>query len=236
MNFAILKETLKKILEQSGSLALYWSSGNDSTLILATLREMKAKFSILQRRDLWTKEQKAQADKFIKDWDLTVLSYPASNLSFIGDGEQISLVGEYVVGNAKAPMIMDVVDGTKCIADLPKQRMEYSPFQFTDYIVGTKQSDRHYAFKDTLAPASTWQYGEVKFHAPLYDWSTQDVLDALAEKGIEPKTIDEGNLEICHSCLHGKEVFCPAESKVIPSVAWNPQLNLENFRKAYSVR
>ena len=237
MNFETLRERLKQILGQAKAPALFWSSGNDSTLILATLREMNANFSILQRRDLWTKEQKKQADKFIKDWDLTVYSYPPTNLSFVGDGEQISLVSEHVVNGFKIPSVMDVVHGTKCIADLPKTRMEYSPFQFTDYIVGTKKADRHYAFgEQPMAPEENWQIGDVNFWAPLYDATDSDVLAMLDELNIEPKQIDEGDAYLCTKCLHGEETFCPAEQKMIPPIAWNPQVNLENFRMAYSLR
>jgi hypothetical protein len=235
MNFETLRETLKRILDQAKTPVLAWSGGNDSNLILATLRDMNANVAVLQRRDLWTKEQKAQADKFIKDWNLTVYSYPPVSLSFIGDGEQISLVSEYAIGGFKVPAVMDVADGTKCIADLPKQRMEYSPFQWTDYIVGTKATDRHYAFgEQPLTPDSHWQVGDVNFHAPLYDWSDAQVLDALKELDIEPKTTEEGNLEYCSKCLHGVDVFCPKDQKYIPAIDWNPKLNLENFRKAYS--
>lgn len=223
---------LVEYLDEAQRPVLLWSGGNDSTLLLVMLRELGRPFDILQMRDFWNKEQKEQADFYIRKWNLKVFSYPSATTSLIGEGDEISAVFEYAIGNSRMPFFKDIVTGTRCIAELQGQHLERSPVEWTHYIIGSKKCDRHYAM-DSLVPSERWKIGNAEMYAPLYEMTDQEVKDALFEYGIKPKKVDEGNVEFCTKCLHGVETYCPLEQKVIPPVQWSPEQNLINFRAAY---
>ncbi len=223
---------LAEYLDEAQKPVLWWSGGDNSTLLLVMLRGLGRPFDIVQMRDFWNKEQKEQADFYIRKWNLKVFSYPSVTTSLIGEGDELSVVFEYAVDGSKMPLIKDIVNGTRCIAELQGQHLNYSPVEWTHYIVGSKKSDRHYAM-DSLVPSERWKIGDAEMYAPLYDWTDQEVKDALFEYGIEPKKVDEGDVQFCTKCLHGVETFCPKENVMIPPVQWSAETNLSNFRAAY---
>jgi len=219
---------------------LLWSGGMDSTLILALLREANIPVDIVTfGREFWTKEQKYQADSLIKEWGLKVFSYPPRQTSFIGDGKEISLVREYSFIGAMIPLVSDVIDGTRCIADLDAHKAYAPPFQWDLVLTGSRKDDSHYAFSEVI-PAETWKIGETTFYAPLYDWTRDEVKAELSRRGMDADEVDEredtGNVSLCHLCLDTTKetVFCPKEHTTIPTVKWSPNTNLAAFRAAYA--
>lgn len=217
---------------------LLWSAGLDSTLLLAMLIEAHASFDIVQfGREFWTKEQKRRADALIMKWDLKVLSYPPVRTSFIGEGKQISVVREYAFMGTTVPMVSDVVEGERCIADLDSYKAYAPPVKWDCVILGSRGDDTHYAFKGKVIPAEKWTGGETDFHAPLFDWTREDVRTALQERGLDasevPDGVDSGNIHLCTKCLHGTETFCPKENSIIPPVQWDRAANLQAFQSAY---
>ena len=216
---------------------LWFSGGLDSTLLLAMLREKGEKFDIVQIRDFLTKEQLRRSDELIEKWDLTVFSYPAANVGFVGDGENIATVFEMAVGSTRIPLIRDVIDGTRCIADLNKT-MPMMPINWTHHIIGSRKDDRHWIFENEVIPDKTWTQGEVTFEAPLYDWTRQQVKEGLRARGLDDTEAsdetDSGNISLCTKCLHGVDTFCPVENRMISPISWNPTNNLREFRNLRS--
>ena len=127
------------------STVLWWSGGLESTLLLALLRQQPHHFDIVQMRDLWTKGQRKKSDDLIKEWKLKVFILPSANKFFIGQGDEITLVDEYPVGNSTIPMLRDVVEGTQCLGDMDKFRAPYAPINWDLHIVGSRKDDTHYA-------------------------------------------------------------------------------------------
>lgn len=222
------------------NVALFWSGGMDSTLLLAMLRESSpVEFSIVQFREYWTREQAKRVDARIRDWNLKVFSYPAKRVSFIGNDDEISAVFEVTVGNDVMPVVADLIEGDRCILTLAEMTMPTAPFQFDIAVVGSRKDDSHWSLNSSPVPAEKWEQNGMKFYAPLYEWSREDVKRELRTRGLDDTEADEqsdtGNISLCDRCVKGTgEVFCPRENKFIPSVAWDRKANLSNFQQAYS--
>lgn len=216
---------------------LFWSGGKDSTLLLAMLREIGKPFDIVQIRDFWTREQKKKIDNLIKDWKLKVFSFPPMNMYFIGQGNEISFVSEFGLGDGRLPILADVIEGNRCIADLAAQTMPMMPLEWDLYILGSRKDDTHYTFSSPI-PSERWQIGGKEFYAPLYSWTREQVIEKSKEYGLDVAEVSEqentGNLSLCTNCLNGSgEVYCPAEKSFIPAIVWDRGENLRQFQIAY---
>lgn len=212
---------------------LYWSSGLESTLLLAMLREQPVEFDILQFREMWTKEQKVRADKLITEWNLKVFSYAPRNIYFVGQGKGLSTVFDYGV-----PLLRDVLPGDTCIAELDKIKLApRPPMTWETHIIGSRKGDFHWAL-DQAVPSERFEINGMRFWAPLYSWSRQEVIEKSAEYGLDVTPVsddeDTGNISLCTRCLDTtkKTVFCPAENKRIDTVQWDPEENLRLLRQS----
>lgn len=224
-------------LDASKSYVLWWSGGNDSTLLLAKLRDQPRDFAIYTFRQLWTKEQARKSDELIKRWNLKVFSFPAASVNFIGKGNELSAVFEMAVGTGRTPIVADLIDGDKCILTTSDIRMAHEPFKFDVHIVGSRGTDSHYSL-DKFVPGERWTQNDVEFWAPLYDYTREAVKRELRARKLDDSEADEredtGNISICHRCIKSTEpVFCPKEGKTIDSVTWDRDLNLSQFRANY---
>lgn len=222
------------------NVALLWSGGLDSTLLLAMLRESSpVDFSILTFRQHWSRIQAQRADKLIRDWDLKTFSYPASRMSLIGKDDEISAVFEVGLGDGVFPVVTDLIDGDRCIEDIVDRTMERAPFQFDIHIVGSRAADRHFSLNDTPPiPAERWMQNGTEIWAPLYAMDRETVKRELRARGLDDTEVSDtentGSLHCCHTCIKGtEEVFCPKRNKMIDSVAWDRQTNLAQFQLAY---
>lgn len=219
--------------------AVFFSGGLDSTLLVAMLLEENAKFDIVQFRDHWTKEQRKRVDEIVKKFDLTLFSYPPAATNLIGDGDQIAIVQEYVTKGGTVPLIMDVIDGTKCIFQIQGLTMTTMPIDWTLILTGGRKTDTHWAMP-TPVLAERWTIGETEFWAPLYNFTRQDVKRELKIRGLNvdeatDKT-DTGNLQCCSLCIQGTEpVLCPLTNEFIPSIQWDREANLKAFHAAYGI-
>ncbi len=219
---------------------LLWSGGLDSTLLLTFLREEGIHADIVMfGYDLMTKKQKQRIDALIRDWDLKIFSYPPSLRSFIGDGKDISVVFDYAMGGSTVPVIKDVVDGDKCIADLEGMKLHYSPVKWDLALVGTRKDDDHYATRG-IEREREWQVGETTFISPLFDWTRDEVKSALKAFGLPYTEVDDeedsGNLNLCTKCLKAIEpVECPKDGVMINPMGGNIFGNLTSFRKRFQI-
>jgi len=219
---------------------LLWSGGMDSTLILALLRQEGIHVDIVTfGRELLTKKQKARMDALIRDWDLKVFTYPPMNRSFIGDGENISAVFDYIIGDASAPNIKDVIDGEKCIADIQGPSLPGSPVDWDCVLTGIRKDDEHYATSG-LDKTSEWTVGNTTFINVLFDWTRDEVQAALQAQGLPYTEVeddeDTGNLNLCTKCLRAIEpVECPKDGTLIEPAGRYLQLNLTEFRKRFTI-
>lgn len=215
------------------SSVLWWSSGLESTLLLAMMRGQD--FDIVQIRDFWTNRQKRKADDLIKKWGLKVMSYPPISRYLIGEGDDITLVSDFGVGDARVPLLRDIVEGTQCIADMESYTGIVPDWQMN--IVGSRKGDTHYALKSVI-PGERWTIGKTQFWAPFYDWSRQEVIEKSVEYGLDVSEVDEqedtGNLSACSTCFKGTGmVFCPKDQKMIKSVVWDRGKNLTVFQQSF---
>lgn len=219
---------------------LFLSGGLDSLLLLVLLIEQKQVFEIIQYRDHWTKKQRERADYWIRKCSLRVYSYPAMSACLVGDEDNISAGYRIAIGDTSVRLVRDFVINdmnTKCIAELqPTMPMPICPLDVDCVIVGTRKDDRHYVFGDEpLVHGESWTEGETLFLAPLWDWTRQDVKDALSSRGIDcteaSEEEDTGNLVgFCTRCVEGKgDVFCPDKQDYIPSVEWNREVSRRAF-------
>lgn len=212
---------------------LYWSSGMESTLFLAMMREQPVEFDILQFREMWTKEQRVRADRLITAWNLKVFSYAPRDIYFVGQEKELSAVFDYGI-----PVLRDVLPGNRCIAELDKIKLAYRPpMTWETHIIGSRRDDFHWAL-DQVIPSERFEINGMKFWAPFYEWSREMVIEKSIEYGLDVSPVSEiedtGNLSICSKCLDTtkKTVFCPLENKRIPTVRWNPEFNLRLLRQS----
>ena len=218
---------------------LLWSGGMDSTLILAMMIEAKIPFDIVQfGRETWTREQKYRADSMIKEHNLKVFNYAPRRVSFVGEGDEISLVREYAFMGTTFPLVSDVIEGDTCIASLDGHKAYAPPMKWTTVIIGSRKDDKHYV-SNRAVPAERLTLGETEFYAPLYDWTRDEVKAELSRRGMDASEAEEredtGNISLCTKCLHGVETFCPKENSMIPAVQWDRTANLQAFRSAYAL-
>lgn len=219
---------------------LLWSAGLDSTLILAMLIEADIPVDIVQfGREMWTREQKKRADELIRKWDLKVFGYPPAQFSYIGNGEELSLVREYAFMGATMPMVSDVIEGERCGITLGEYKAYAPPMKWRTVLIGSRKDDTHYAFEGQVIPSDRWIVGETEFYAPFYDKSREWVKAELALRGLPYEEVsddaDSGNIALCTKCLQGVETFCPQEQKMIPPIQWSPAQNLAAFQSAYGI-
>lgn len=227
-------------ITQAKAPVLFWSGGLDSTLILALLRQENIPVDVVTfGRELWTKQQKKRADTLIREWDMKVFSYPPLLRSFIGDGENISAVFDYAVGDAVVPNIRNLIDGDRCIADIDGMTMYRSPVRWDCVILGLRADDKHWATKG-LKREQEWVVGDTTFVCPLWDWNREEVQAALEAHGLPFTEVsdeeDTGNAQFCQKCLRAIEpVECPKDGTMINPMGRHLQLNLSEFRKRFSI-
>lgn len=218
--------------------ALLWSGGLDSTVLLAMMMDAGEVFDIVQFRSHWSRAQEKRVDAIIKTKNLKVFTYPESYITFIGNEDEKSIVFDMAIGDTTVPLIRDIVDGAKCLADLDGPRCHSALFTYDKYFVGTRREDRHYAVPPY--EASEWKVGCATFMAPLFDLTRNDVVTLALKYGIDPtpppEIEDPNNISVCSRCLVKEgDVFCPKTESYIPAMGANLALNLTEFRKRFEV-
>lgn len=236
----LAKDLLTTHLEEhAGAIALYFSGGSDSLLLLHILLEIEGHFSMVCFDHTFSRDQKKYLDGLIHKHDLRVFSYRPSNAYLIGNGKTVSAVEEYdLLGVGRMPFVKDVVhDPTRCAVEDVKfgpWHEGHAPVGFKLNIFGTRKTDRHYATGKAWKQHE-WAVGPFHYLAPLWDWTRKEVKAALKDYGAEWPALDTGSLPMCLNCLCGKgQVFCPRQQSTIDAIDWDPQAMLAEFQRKHS--
>lgn len=236
-----------------GNFALWLSGGKDSLLLMHTLLGQGIRFGALRFDAGWTREQKAVVNDLIARYPLQVYSYPPVSATLFGSGrstDPISVVTSYLVGKRgeRFGVLQDIVPGpedspVRCSLELElapngaSSRMT-APAVFKTHLLGSKSRDSHYALAGLPpVPGKSWKIGRVRFAAPLFDWTDDEVLEALDDLGhayeAPKETIDTGNIPACSNCLKTRgDIYCPKLGATIPGVDWDPAKNLAEWRRS----
>jgi hypothetical protein len=241
---AKLEQCLSALCAPEGSnVALWFSAGSDSRLLLEVLLSEKVPFSILRFDDGWSREQRKTVDALILKYNLRVYSYPPISGILLGNGQgELTLACHYSVGlrGENTAIFRDLVPGEKCAFDIniPISDRISPPMLFDTHLVGTKRGETHWiANGRPLATQKRWFIGGAKFFSPIFEWNDADVLQALKDMKVDyipPATEQEdlGNLVSCSRCLTSKtDVLCPKTGDTIPPVQWSPLQSLRDYRE-----
>jgi hypothetical protein len=217
--------------------ALWFSGGMDSRLLLEVILAEALPCAIFRFDDGWTREQKRAAYQAVEGRNLSLYSYRAAHFLLLGDGEQASLAGFYPIAPGYSlPIVRDFVPGTRHVDSIPFEIDDHLPIGYANIIVGSRSEDQHYTLGQPWRQTSL-ECGPCTIHAPLYEWTSDDVAEALALYGIEyvkpEDSLDTGNIPICPECLeairHGG-LSCSQ-----PEPVWQPKQNLELFQQMIGV-
>lgn len=173
-------------LLEAKSPAILFSGGKDSLLLLDIVRKIRPETAIVHFYDRLT----PQVEDAIKRWDLEVLSWRPAEHYLIPWNEGLALVNEYSFGDARLPVLRDVIDGEDCqLEHRRRDTTEHFDYPFDLTYWGMKKADELHP----VMPAHferEMQLGPTKLIAPLYDLSDAEVLSEIEQRGLlyEPFT------------------------------------------------
>lgn len=237
-----LGEDLREACE--GSAALWFSGGSDSLLLLTVIARLGLKTHILRFDDGWSLAQKKHVMRMLHEHNAMAFSYPPRSAVLIGNGDELALGATYAIGRRgeAIPIVRDIVDGNVCSVDesIKLAFTPYPPIVFPKHILGSKATDKHFSFPNSPVPAKSWEYGGITMYAPLFDWTNEEVIEALRWAGIKyeqpDEALDSGNIAACTKCLRGEgKVFCPKDNEEIEAVKWSPEENLRSWQVAHGI-
>lgn len=158
--------------------AVLFSGGKDSLLLLDEVRRIRPDTTVVHFYDRLS----PQVEDAIKRWDLEVLSWRPATTYLIPWGSDLALVSEYSFGDARLPVLRDVVSGEDCqLENRRKDTTEYfdNPFDYVYW--GMKKSDE---LHPVMPPyfESELQLGTTRLIAPLYDMADADVLNEIQKR------------------------------------------------------
>lgn len=225
-----------------GMPCLWLSGGKDSRLLLEVMLKFDKPFGILRFSEGLDREQMKALDAIILEKNLQVFTYPPLTNLLIGENGELSLFSQIAVDGygATTSIIKDIVPGTRCAFDIhfTNASNRFAPIEFDHHIWGSRADDGHWLCGDTPLTDKCWQVGTKTFHAPLYEWTAEEVAETL--QTAFDVAIDEritGDIKACVACLasNADKVFCLKDNKFIPTVKWDMKGNTQKARYAVSV-
>ena len=185
----------RESLTKARNPALLCSFGKESMLLLESAREVRPDITVLWFGDRLSKF----AESMIKENDLCVYSYAPADRYLVPNGDGYSLIDEYSFGKTFVPTVSDLVESEKCeIEQLSTVRTPLFNYQFDLTLWGARSADTHPLIGSL--PTGRFRLGNTVMEAPLWNWSTDEVYDALAERRI-PFEADTNRIEVCSGCL-----------------------------------
>lgn len=174
--------------------ALLFSGGKESLLLLDTVSQIRDDVTVIHFYDRIHPE----VEEVFKGWNLEFLSWRPATQYLIPWGQDIVLVSEYSFGNARLPVLRDVIDGDDCeLEKLRNDRTEYFDFPFDTTIWGYRRKDELHPVMPSSFPRE-FQLGPTRVISPLYDWETEDVIEAVKRIPFPPVTNDA--VRMCAAC------------------------------------
>ena|ERR1043165_4304398 len=214
-----LPETLNHLLNSARNPALLCSFGSDSTLLLHFARQVRRDIPVYYFGD----DLPEFAQQLVINDDLTVFSYAPADRYLVPHDEELALIDEYDINGQRVPMVskVKVSRGTCAVESDERNRQRTPSFYFPHDLVlwGYKLSD-HVELIDTTFEREI-QIGHTRFVAPLYDLTTDQVLNALDALGLGYVTSDDA--EICDECLNA-----------IVNSDWDRDAALAGFRSRFN--
>lgn len=201
-------------LSDSKSPAILFSGGKESLLLLDMVREIRPSTVVIHFYD----HLHPQVEEIIKGWDLEVLSWRPAARYLIPWQSDIVLVSEYSFGNARLPVLRDIVDGDDC--ELEKLRTDTTPYfdyPFDLTVWGYRKQDELHPVMPSSFPRE-FQLGPTRMISPLYSWETEDVIEAVQRLPFAPVTNDA--IQMCAKC----------KSELIN---WDRQKSLDSFASKF---
>lgn len=167
-----------------------------------------------------------------------VFSYPPVLSLLAEENGEVAWITSYAVDRFGTPalLVKDLVeDPQRCCFDIKVDLSQTAAAQieFDAHIWGTRREDRHWLAGDNDLASKRWQIGSKQFFAPLYEWTRDEVIEALTIFEETAPAADTGNVTCCSRCLMKSEtgqVFCPKAEKDIPVVEWDREENLKFVR------
>lgn len=194
--------------------ALLFSGGKESLLLLDMVRGIRPDTAIVHFYD----RLHPQVEEIIKGWDLEVLSWRPSARYLIPWNSDAVLVSEYSFGNARLPVLRDIVDGEDCeLEKLRTDRTEWFDNPFDTIIWGMRKGDELHPVMPAYFEREV-QLGSSRLIAPLYSWETEDVVEAVQRLPFTPVTDD--SIRMCARCREGL-------------ASWDRDASLKMFSKRF---
>lgn len=163
-------------LLEAKSPALLFSGGKDSLLLLDEVRRIRRDCTVIHFYDRLLPE----VETIIKEWDLEVLSWRPAAQYLIPWEKDIALVSEYSFGDARLPVLRDVVIGEDC--HRRRDTTEHFDYPFDLTLWGMKKCDELHP----VMPAHferEMPLGPTRLIAPLFDLTDDDVLTEIDRRG-----------------------------------------------------
>lgn len=164
-------------------------------LLLQLAREVRTDFTVLWFR---TGQSERFAKWVIREWDLTVYSYPPAT-SYLLMGDETAVVSEYSFGDNYLPVINDAVAGEPCTAHQTGPFLRQMHLPFDVMLVGWKDSDSHWIKGNAPLGIDGFPLGKSKLYAPLRHMNDEQVLNEINRLGVPYEEVDD-TLVLCDDC------------------------------------
>jgi 3'-phosphoadenosine 5'-phosphosulfate sulfotransferase (PAPS reductase)/FAD synthetase len=240
------RQIIKEVLAEAEHPAVFWSGGKDSSLLLALVREVKSDVPAIWFRSGLTPEQERFAKAQVVALDLHVWSWEPADVYVVPNGERLSLVREQAFGPQRFPVLSDIEEGERCVADVASGRTPQLYPHFDALFLGYRDSDSHDALGGSgFCPPDGWALGRAKVYAPLRHMTDSDVWAAIREMDVPYDTerydrggTDPDSVVACTACLQegAGVVFCRKEGAYIPRVPWDRWTSLNAFRERFGLK
>lgn len=162
-------------LKEAERPALLFSGGKDSLLLLYFARAIRPDITVIHFYD----QLHPDVEAIIKGEDLNVLSWAPATRYLIPWNEGMALVSEHSFGEARLPVLRDVIPETgRCeLERLRQDRTPHFDYPFDLTLWGYRKTDELHPVMPEVFPKD-FQLGPTRMLAPLYDWETIDVIEA----------------------------------------------------------
>lgn len=196
------------------SPAILFSGGKDSTLLLDMARQIRPDITVIHFYD----QLHPPVERIIKAWGLQILSWRPAAQYLIPWNSDLALVSEYSFGDARLPVIRDIVRSQNCSLEKLLGRTELFDYPFDVTFWGYRESDERHPVMGQPFPRE-FQLGPTRMIAPLYSWSDEDVLGAIEYRKIPYEPFAD-EVTMCTRCSEGLS-------------GWNAKASLEFFANRF---